>query len=125
MTWKVFLPPADKVSLGLAIIDKSGVHCCHQGSWNATSSEEVHFSNILKMPSAYIGKCIMYNREKYIIVRASDEMVYAVKPHEGIMFKQSKTVFVCAHLSTENNLYFGPVSKKIDNVITTLLEKSL
>lgn len=124
MSWNAFLPPVEQVSTGSAIIAKTGAHCGHKGSWNATPAEEVNFSNILKIPYKYIGKGLTYNRKKYIIVRASDEMILAVKPYERIMFKQFKSVFVCAHFSTDNGQYPEIVSTKIDNVIT-LLENSL
>ena len=125
MSWNAFLPPVEQVSTGSAIIAKNGARCGYKGSWNATTAEEVNFTNILKNPYIYIGKGLTYNRTKYIIVRATNEMVLAVKPHERIMFKQSNLVIVCAHFSTYNGQNPEKVSNKIDYVITTLLENSL
>jgi hypothetical protein len=116
--WAAYLVEVGYVASGSAIISLQGARCGTQGSWGATSAEEVNYAALLKDIGSAQAKGLTYGGKKYIITRAVDDTILAQLGKEGLVLQKSVTVVVAAHY-TEGQVV-GQVAGKVSKVVNQL-----
>jgi hypothetical protein len=116
--WAAYLVEVGYVAAGSAIISLQGARCGTQGSWGASSAEEVNYANLLKDIGSAQAKGLTYGGKKYIITRAVDDTILAQLGKEGLVLQKSVTVVVAAHYS--EGQVVGQVAGKVSKVVNQL-----
>jgi hypothetical protein len=116
--WAAYLVEVGYVSGGSAIISLQGARCGTQGTWSASSAEEVNYANLLKDIGSAQAKGLTYAGKKYIITRAVEDTILAQLGKEGLVLQKSVTVVVAAHYS--DGQVVGAVSGKVAKVVNQL-----